>query len=250
MPTRKQFLTAAGVAMLATLLVVPVASAATNNSVPEMLREILTQVNYVLGNMTTSINNGNSDLEMKLWSADDSVKNDTKQIQTIIDDIGAMNETINAKLDLLEPQASEAPQVLTVSGRLVIPNQTTVPDGEDHLTITLARVHITDGAAANYKLAVYFWIDDPSNDISEEIYDNFQVVRGIGEPSIYFFPIYKADGEIGDGLHEAEFVGTSMTMYIILHGTVQEDIEVYYSYTVTTSANVVIDNQNPDLPAP
>jgi hypothetical protein len=228
-PTRRQFLTAAGVAMLATLLVVPVASAATNNSVPEMLREIMTQVNYVLGNMTTTINEGNSDLELKLWSADDSVKNDTMDIIGYLDSLEADVAGLQSDLDSL---AGDLGGVNTTVNEI----NTTVSDLETALGNIGSSVQILTGGER-----VDVTTDDDILTINSN--DNFNV-------QITFYISGLSAGEhinmwtsIGENLNhinlyhyiydDGEYAYNYNTHTFMLRPAVDDGFTVWYSYTVT-----------------
>jgi hypothetical protein len=231
MPTRRQFLTAAGVAMLATLLVVPVASAATNNGVPAMLQEILVQVNYVLGNMTTSINDGNSDLELKLWSAGDSVKNDTKQIPDIVADIAEMKANItemNAALATMNSTGSQGTKTVTGYYQVFIPQNTSV----GFYDLGKFVVHGDDAAYFTFGVSAY---DDFTGDDGD-----YLGVVGMIWYNYHYFGLLE-DNELVGGWIDCSFTAQEARVCAQFSDIVPSNSYVWITYTITTSADAEVE---------
>lgn len=238
MPKRKQYFLIAGAAVVALLFLVPMASAASNSSVPEMLREVMTQLNYVLGNMTTSINDGNSDLELKLWSGDNSVKNDTKQMPDVLAQLSAiqgnlteLNSTLVALNDTMTQMNSTMSQgTKTVTGyyQVFIPYDT--PAGY----YELARIIVHGDAAAHFTFGVVTYDDFTATD------GDYVGVAGMIWENYHYFGVLE-DNQLVGGWIDCSFTATEARVVAYIHDVVPSNNYVWITYTITTSADAELE---------
>jgi len=159
-----------------------------------------------------------------------------------------LTDIINA-LTGVKSTVDKGPQVVTYSGNFVL--QKGVAPGVYYIDWAMLGTQTNRDRAADFRLTfmAYTTSAGPQGDFTAASGDTLGVVFAFGNVASQN-KVKLVDAEIVGEPTETSFTGSYMTMYCEVAAPMEKVVTIYYSYTVTTSADAVVTLTHFTAPSP